>query len=151
MKLSRLILLPLLIGALILMQSCAHTRRAVTTSPTSKPRPTAAKKGTWGWARLDSDSSPLVVEPPYRYTLTFLDSTTARVVADCNEGTGPVQIEGYVMHLGPFGMTKVYCGSTSLDQRYLQALSEVEIFRLTADSLFLELGNNTGMMIFIRQ
>ena len=71
------------------------------------------------------------------YTLQFLADRRLLVQADCNHGIGTWMQEGATVRIGPVGMGRVYCGSESLDVRFLRDLEYVRSLLIRREKLFL--------------
>jgi len=73
------------------------------------------------------------------YSILFVSDTTARVRADCNDCTGtyyasPVGMDAHIS-VGNFFCTKVYCGSQSLDMKFLGALGSASDYVIQGNVL----------------
>lgn len=80
----------------------------------------------WQWESvIDKPSGETtIVSDPENYTLIFRDDGTFSGQADCNEISGTYTQEGgFFLTLGP--STMAFCGEDSLDQLYLDLLSDV--------------------------
>jgi heat shock protein HslJ len=83
----------------------------------------------------ESGSNPVTVDDPSRYTLRFADDGQLGVKSDCNSCGGPYTVAGGTLSIGPLVCTKVFCGDTSLDQKYVAALDKAESVSADDDEL----------------
>jgi len=89
------------------------------------------------------------------YSITFLPDTIARVRADCNDcmtnyqtlgsGTDP-QIAVKILYC-----TEVYCGSESLDWRFLNGLRDATNYRIQGDLLHIYYNQKIEVLNFRAQ
>lgn len=103
--------------------ACSPTPKPETASPTPA---NAITNITWQWTSVTNRSSgeTTQVSAPQNYTLTFREDGTLSGKADCNTFNGTYSQQGGIsITIG--ASTKAYCGDSSLDQQYLQLLSEV--------------------------
>jgi heat shock protein HslJ len=86
--------------------------------------PSDAVGGTWELISIQQDgSNPITVENSSRYRLQLDEDGRTRVVSDCNSCGGSYTLSGSSLELTPLTCTKVFCGDTSLDAVYSQALA----------------------------
>lgn len=89
--------------------------------------PTNSIQGiVWQWTSLTNQTTQetTTVPNPENYTITFNADGTLNGKADCNNFTGTYsQDNGFKITLG--AMTMAFCGETSLDQQYINLLSNV--------------------------
>ena len=70
---------------------------------------------------------------------------------DCNRGTGTWTAEGDErgeFTFGPLGVTKVYCGPTSLDQHIARDTELVRTYVLRERRLYLDLTDDGGTYVW---
>ncbi len=95
--------------------------------PAATPTPaTSIQDILWQWVSVTEKptGTTTTVPNPANYTLIFRADGTLEGKADCNTFGGTYSQEnGFSIELGP--STLAYCGETSLDQQFLQLLSEV--------------------------
>lgn len=80
----------------------------------------------WQWETVTSqDTNETTTVPnPENYTIEFNEDGTFNGQADCNQIAGTYSTEsGFTITLGP--STLAFCGEASLDQQYLDLLSNV--------------------------
>ncbi|WP_164997876.1 META domain-containing protein [Methanolobus psychrotolerans] len=106
----------------------------------------------WQWSESveTEPSGQLFVPEPEKYTITFSADGTYLIRADCNSGSGSYVLEEDQMTLSPGPMTLVYCGSESLDYKYIAFLGNVTSISIENDQLVLYVGESGDKMIFIR-
>ena len=98
-------------------------------APAATPTPTPSNTITdivWQWTSVtDKTTNKTTTVPnPENYTIIFRTDGTLTGKADCNSFSGTYSTQnGFTIKLGP--STQAYCGETSLDQQYLQLLSNV--------------------------
>ena len=80
----------------------------------------------WQWESVTEKptSTTTTVPDPQNYTIIFNEDGTFSGKADCNSISGTYSQEnGFMITLGP--STMAFCGEDSLDQQYLDLLSQV--------------------------
>jgi heat shock protein HslJ len=96
-------------------------------TPAATSTPTNSIQGViWQWTSLTNQTTKqtTTVSNPENYTITFNADGTLNGKADCNNFTGTYSQEnGFTIKLG--ATTMAYCGEASLDQQYLNLLSNV--------------------------
>lgn len=115
---NKFLLLIILCFGILISASCSSTEE-----PTSSNTITGI---VWQWERVivQPDSVTTTVPNPENYTIVFNEDGTLTGQADCNSFGGTYSQEsGFVITLGP--ATMAYCGEDSLDQQYLDLLSQV--------------------------
>ncbi len=97
------------------------------------------------WQESEAASLSLVAQPE-NYTLTFHNDGTVAIQADCNRAAGSYTLEGGVLRISLGPATLAYCGDESLDQTFLQLLSQVEDFEMQDEHLLLHLAGSAGVL-----
>jgi heat shock protein HslJ len=104
----------------------------------------------WQWTGLieTMPAAQSVVPDPENYTLLLQPDGALHIKADCNVvgGSHTLEGDGLTIALGP--STMAYCGDQSLDQQYLELLSNVDGYGIEDGQLVLELQADAGRMIF---
>lgn len=80
----------------------------------------------WQWQSLVNQATNVktTIPDPDKYTIEFNDDGSFSGTADCNQISGSYSTEnGFSITLGP--STLAFCGEASLDQQYLDFLSNV--------------------------
>jgi heat shock protein HslJ len=117
-KIPRLLKILPAFGGVLLLAACATT---------ATPTPTNSITGIiWQWTSLtdQSTSQTTSVPNPENYTITFNADGTLNGKADCNNFAGSYSQENaFAITLG--ATTLAFCGEASLDQQYLDLLSNV--------------------------
>ncbi len=108
---------------------------------------------TWQWTELIQQSAPAsqsVVPDPQNYTIQFKDDGKVAIKADCNtvSGTFEWDKQGLKINLGP--STRAACGEQSLDQQYLDLLSQVVTGGLDGGKFYLETAGGEKRMGFTK-
>jgi putative lipoprotein len=106
--------------------------------------------GRWYWLRSTyNNDTELVVDVPSRYTVEFKTDGTLAIRADCNLLTWTYTREGNSLTINAFGPTTLaQCPPGSLDQEFLNDLSEVAGYVMHEGNLVLNLRADVGNMIF---
>jgi heat shock protein HslJ len=105
---------------------------------------------SWQWVGLveTQPAAQSVVPNAERFTL-YLDSDgSISLQVDCNAAGGSYSLKGDALSISVGASTLAYCGDDSLDQQYLQLLAAVESYALEDGSLFLNLADGAGKMLF---
>ncbi len=97
-------------------------------APAATPTPTSANSITgivWQWTSATDAGKTTTVQNPENYTIIFNTDGTLTGKADCNTFNGAYSQAngGFTIKLG--ASTLAFCGEASLDQQYLQLLSNV--------------------------
>jgi heat shock protein HslJ len=116
---SRLVILMTgFLAVMLLASACA---------PKATPTPANSITGiVWQWTNVTNQTTKqtTTVPTPENYTITFNTDGTVTGKADCNTFNGTYsQQNGFTIKLG--ASTMAFCGEASLDQQYLQLLSNV--------------------------
>ncbi len=115
--------------ALILLAGLSLLVLLAACSPAATPTPAPANSIqdiVWQWVSVTEKptGTTTTVPNPENYTLIFRADGKLEGKADCNAFDGTYsQQNGFTIKLG--ASTMAFCGETSLDQQYLQLLSEV--------------------------
>jgi heat shock protein HslJ len=105
----------LVVLAAVAMMACDE-------SPTN---PSDLVGDVWRLASIDTaGTGPVIVPDPDRYTIQFLESGRLSVRADCNTCGGSYALTGTALSLGALACTRAFCGNTSLDGMFTQALGQ---------------------------
>ena len=107
--------------------------------------PSAVVGVTWKLTSIQEGSGQgsgqaTAVADPTRYTLRLTSEGRAEVGSDCNQCGGPYMLAEGSLTSGPLACTKVFCGDTSLDSKFVAALGGSRSFRITDDELVIEGG-----------
>jgi heat shock protein HslJ len=120
---SRTLIFLVDLSLLALLGAACASRPAATPAPA----PTNSIQDiVWQWLSMTEQpaGTTTTVPNPENYTLIFRADGTFEGKADCNAFAGTYsQQNGFSIKLGP--STLAFCGEASLDQQYLQLLSEV--------------------------
>ena len=133
---------------------------ANTPVPTNTPKPSATNVPSntpnpiqnilWQWVSISDQPTgeTTSVPNPADYIISFYPDGTLSGKADCNTFTGTYsQNNGFKIKLG--ASTQLFCGDISLDQKYLQLLSNVAAGGLDgAGGLALETAGGAQRMLF---
>jgi heat shock protein HslJ len=93
----------------------------------------------WRLALIETaGTGALVVPEPERYTIQFLESGRLQVRADCNTCGGSYALTGAALSLGALACTRVFCGTTSLDGVFMQALEQTRSVARSGNELRLQ-------------
>ena len=146
MKHKHLLLLTLALVMILILAAC-QTGGNKNANP---DMPKGVANITWQWVELIEQSAPAsqsVVPDPENYTITFKDDGTVAIKADCNQVSGKYTWgQDLKIELGP--STRAACGPQSLDQQYLELLSQVVTGGLDGDKLYLETAGGEKRMGF---
>ena len=100
-------------------------------SPTSPSDPVGE---VWRLASIGTGGTgPIVVPESERYTIQFLESGRVAVRADCNTCAGSYVLTGTALSLGALACTRAFCGTTSLDGMFMQALGQTRSLEQSGD------------------
>jgi membrane-bound inhibitor of C-type lysozyme len=114
--------------------------------------PPAAPLGLrWYWVRTVDPERNWTPASPARYVLELSPPGEARVLADCNRGTGRYVLDGRALSVGPLATTRMACPAGSLDARFLAQLAAVRGHAIVAGLLRLDLLADGGTMFFARE
>jgi membrane-bound inhibitor of C-type lysozyme len=153
----------------LLLAACAPMPSAPARAPAAPPAPVAMAPATpevaavpatppaaplgirWYWVRTVDPERNWTPASPGRYVLELTPAGEARVLADCNRGTGRYALEGRALSVGPLATTRMACPAGSLDARFLAQLAAVRGQAVVAGLLRLDLLADGGTMFFARE
>jgi heat shock protein HslJ len=93
----------------------------------------------WQLASIEAAGAGAIAVPePDRYTIQFLESGRVSVRADCNTCGGSYALTGTALSLGALACTRVFCGTTSLDAVFMQALEQTRSVARSGNELRLQ-------------
>jgi len=126
---------------------------AVAQRPDEGATPTTSlTQGAWLWQRTAyADGTTVVCANPATYTLTFSDSGTYSLQADCNQGSGTYTVAGSQLTLQPGPMTRAACPPGSQDTVFLRDLGQAVTYVFEGEHLVLSLRLDSGNMVFSPQ
>lgn len=120
---------------LLAIAACGGEEATATPEPTAEPaqaQPPAVagdeiQNIVWQWVKVTNQATgdTTTVPNPENYTIVFNPDRTVNIQADCNMVGGNYTLErdAFTIQLGP--STLAFCGEDSLDQQYLELLSNV--------------------------
>lgn len=91
-----------------------------------------------------SGSAVIAVPDPARYTIQFTDGGRVAIRSDCNTCGGPYTLSAAALSLGPLACTRAFCGSTSLDSTFTDALAGARSLARTGSELVIR-GNDVEL------
>jgi heat shock protein HslJ len=106
---------------------------------------------TWQWEEYQdmAGENNITVSDPENYTLTLNKDGTASIQADCNQVTWQYELDGSQFIFDTTGpATLAMCAEDSLDQLFLERLSNTATYVLSDGKLFLNLQYDSGNMVF---
>lgn len=86
-----------------------------------------------------ADGTVHTPDDPSRYTIQFLPEGEVAIQADCNQGGGGYEIDGFLLSMPALRTTLMGCPEGSLGSEYGFWLSQVTEFELTDEALVLSL------------
>lgn len=95
---------------------------------------------TWTLVEIQSMDDSVGTATPSEgkaFTVRLTADGRATIQADCNRGGGSYTQDGSSLEFGPMATTKMYCGSESLDGRFLKELGFVRSYVLNDGKLFM--------------
>jgi heat shock protein HslJ len=104
-------------------------------------------RGPWRWIATVTPSSRTVCTNPDVYTITFLPDSTARLLIDCNRGSGGYHIDGHSIHIGPIASTRMMCPPGSMDTTFAAQLQRANAWHVEADTLQLDTVGESQMQL----
>jgi heat shock protein HslJ len=106
--------------------------------------------GRWYWVRSTyNNDTDLMVDVPSRYTVEFKADGTLDIRADCNLLSWTYTRDANSLTINALGTTTLAeCPLGSLDEQFLQDLSEVASYVMHEGNLVLNIRADVGNMIF---
>jgi heat shock protein HslJ len=105
-------------------------------------------QNSWSWQYTDLEGDETVLAPVGdHFVLSFEDEGRMGSRTDCNSLGGIYSLEGEVLSMGQFVMTKMYC-EDSLEAVYAEHLGLVSSFVIEGNTLRLTLNRDYGVMVF---
>jgi len=105
---------------------------------------------TWNLVEIQySDDTTKTPIDPAAYSVVFLPDGSLGVKADCNRASGAYTLSGSSLsiRLGP--TTMAMCPPESLSEEYLQNLSSAASYQISADTLYIAMQVDAGIMKFV--
>ncbi len=161
------VVLAVLLAAL---SACGVPARAPAAAPTAvlptaapaPPTPTATlppatvapalPAGVWQLVRIEYMSGKVVtIDKPENYTVQFLGEGRLSIKADCNGGAGTYEAKGAALAIARLATTKMACPPGSLDNQFVQGLSNAAAYVLDGGELTISMMYDGGEMVFARE
>jgi heat shock protein HslJ len=103
---------------------------------------------TWQWVSLTDPQGVTAVSNPENYTILFNEDGTAAIRADCNQVAATYTSEGSSLSIALGPTTAAACGPESLDQVFLNGLSNAAIIFFEEGDLFMDMQADGGTLRF---
>ena len=103
---------------------------------------------TWRWLSLTSPLGVTAVDDPASYTILFNTDGTAAIKADCNNVGATYTTDGSAITITPGPATRVACPEGSLDETFLNGLTNAAITFFENNDLYMDLAADAGTMRF---
>ncbi|HET6462616.1 MAG TPA: META domain-containing protein [Candidatus Krumholzibacteria bacterium] len=107
-------------------------------------------RGPWRWIATQTPVKRITCVDPDMYALTFLPDGTARIIMDCNRGSGSYHLDGKSIRIGPVATTRMMCPPGSMDTIFGQEIDAARTWFMQGDTLMLDLMADSGTMRFVR-
>lgn len=104
---------------------------------------------TWLWVSLTTPVEEISVDDPTRYTITFNADGTANAVADCNVLVLEYASNAGAIRLLPGLTSAAACPEDSLDQQFVQALSNAALYFFQDGDLLIDQQFDSGTLRFV--
>ncbi len=124
-----------------------------TPAPPPAPAPDLAglPAGVWQLVRIEYPSGKVVtIEQPQKYTVQFVGNGRLQIQADCNGGSGVVDVQGEKLAIGALVTTKMACGPGSQDQVFLSALHNAAAYIMDGEEFIISQAFDGGELVFRR-
>jgi heat shock protein HslJ len=139
--------------------SATATRPAPTPTFTPTPMPTQTSTptpdlsglpaGVWQLVRIEYMSGKVVtIEKPENYTVQFQGGGRMSIKADCNGGAGTFQVSERKLTIGALITTEMACPPGSLDNQFVQGLTNAAAYVLDGEEFTISMGYDSGEMVF---
>lgn len=117
----------------------------------SNEPPVSLEGASWSWQYTELLNGERVEAPAGdHFVLTFEGEGQLGSTTDCNSMGGRYVLDGEVLSMGDFTMTKMYCEG-SLEDVYAEHLGLVNSYVIVDDTLRLNLNRDYGVMVFKKQ
>jgi heat shock protein HslJ len=103
---------------------------------------------TWQWMSLSDPVGETIVNDPSRYTILFNEDGSASIKADCNNVGATYSADGSSITITLGAATLVACPEDSLDQQFLNGLSNVALYFFQDGDLYMDMFADGGTMRF---
>ena len=105
---------------------------------------------SWSWQHTDLLSGEKMTAPAGdKFVLSFQAEGRMGSLTDCNSIGGIYSIDGEVLSMGQFAMTKMFCEG-SAEMEYANQLGLANSYIIEGDELRLNLNRDYGVMVFKR-
>ncbi len=113
--------------------------------------PAALIGPVWEWLGLAAPGETIAVADPARYTLQFEEGQIS-MGADCNRAGGAyTRGAGDAVAFGALAMTRAFCGTQSLSNRFVGLVTAATRVTVADDELHLDLPDGGGTLRFRKQ
>ncbi len=106
---------------------------------------------SWEWFGTEMSDGSSYTPKPGLFTLVFVNNTRFIASTDCNRLSGDYKVFGNSSDQVTFSniiSTKMSCAEDSLEQQFVQTISNASIFSKNDTELFFHLKNDSGIMTF---
>jgi heat shock protein HslJ len=103
---------------------------------------------TWQWLSLTDPLGVTAVNDPASYTILFNNDGSAPIKADCNNVGATYTTDGSAISITPGPSTRVACPEGSLEETFLNGLTNAAITFFQNGDLYLDLAADAGTMRF---
>jgi heat shock protein HslJ len=108
------------------------------------------KNSVWRLESLSDAAGSIKVEKPENYQVEFTADGKILLKADCNGGGASYTTTGNQISIARIFTTKMFCGETSLDNRFLKSLEAANGFRIEGSYLTIDTANVGGALKFFK-
>lgn len=128
----------------------AENQTATTTDEMVSGDEAALTGSKWSWVQTKLQNGEEVKAPTGdRFILSFEGEGRMGSRTDCNTIGGIYLLDGEVLSMGQFVMTKMACEG-SLEMEYAEHLGLVNSYKIEGDTLTMNLNRDFGTMIFTK-
>ena len=119
--------------------------------PTPVPDLAGLPPGVWQLVRIEYPSGKVVtIEKPQNYTVQFTGNGRMQILADCNGGSGAVDVQSDKLTIGALVTTKMACPSGSHDTVFLSGLKNAAAYVMDGEEFIISQAFDGGEMVFRR-
>ncbi len=102
----------------------------------------------WEWVGTVTPVERIEAADPKRYILELQADGNARLLFDCNRGSGTYAITDNKLSFGPLMSTRMACPPDTQDHVFMDQLGKVSSFFIRDEELFLEMPYDSGTLRF---
>ena len=100
----------------------------------------------WKLELFETDGGVIIPPKDQAYNIKFNDDNTLKGISDCNEIFGYYKLKSNNITIDSLITTKIYCGETSMGDKYSEALYKSKSYQIDRNKLSIYYGINSKLL-----